>query len=41
MQVSVARSDDELAEAEQAGRSRRFLRFGQRAQQAGPVDIQL
>ena len=37
MQVSVARSDDELAEAEQAGRSRRFLRFGSAHSRPGPL----
>ena len=37
MQVSVARSDDELDEAEQAGRSRRFLRFGSAHSRPGPL----
>ena len=37
MQVSVTRSDDELDEAEQAGRSRRFLRFGSAHSRPGPL----
>ena len=37
MQVSVARSDDELDKAEQAGRSRRFLRFGSAHSRPDPL----
>ena len=37
MQVSVARSDDESDEAEQAGRSRRFLRFGSAHSRPDPL----